>query len=110
MLAAERELDKPTSFGSFLSSMFHVPSRQDVFRVEHSLETAEEAATREENVAADKALDAAGSIDASEAKWVIEHLTRDGQLAEAERRLIAFIRDEATGAPPEITALYAQAA
>jgi hypothetical protein len=37
-------------------------------------------------------------------------LSRGGQLTAAERRLLAFLRDEAASAPPELTMLYAQAA
>jgi hypothetical protein len=41
---------------------------------------------------------------------VIAHLSRGGELTEAEKRLLAFLRDEAASAPPELTALYDKAA
>jgi hypothetical protein len=64
----------------------------------------------EENAETESRLEAAAKIDAGEAKWVLAHLTRGGELTPAERRLLGFLRDEASAAPPEIAALFERAA
>ena len=64
----------------------------------------------EKNAETQSRLEAAALIDAGEAKWVLAHLTRGGDLSAAERRLLVFLRDEASGAPPEVAALFERAA
>jgi hypothetical protein len=103
-LAEERELDRRTHFGAFLSGL----AASDAGR--KSVDQLAEELYFEENAATEARLAAASSVDAGEARWILAHLSRGGDLTEAEKRLIAFLRDEAPGAPPEIAALFARAA
>jgi len=108
VLAVESELAKPSGFGAFLSAVFQ--SSPNVRVAEEALGDAEEEEDRVLNAATGKRIDVASHIQADAAKWVIGHLTRGGELTAAERRLLSFLRDEAASAPPELEALYAQAA
>jgi hypothetical protein len=108
VLSVESELAKPGGFGAFLSAVFQ--GAPDLNVAEESIDDAERDEDRAINAATDKRLDAGSHIQADAAKWVIGHLTRGGDLTAAERRLLAFLRDEAASAPPELEALYAQAA
>jgi hypothetical protein len=108
VLAVESALAKPSGFGAFLSAVFH--DGRDLQAARRSIAEAEAVEDRALNAATDRQLDAASHIQADAAKWVIAHLTRGGDLTIAERRLLAFLRDEAASAPPELEALYAQAA
>jgi hypothetical protein len=63
-----------------------------------------------ENAETEARLAAAAKIDAGEAKWILAHLTRGGDLSAAERRLLGFLREESTGAPAQIAALFDHAA
>jgi len=110
-LGLERELDRPApSFGQFLSGLaggLFSPGASDGRR---SVDALAHDIVFRENAETEDRLDAAASVDASEAQWILAHLTREGELTTAERRLLGFLRDEAASAPPEITALYAKAA
>jgi hypothetical protein len=109
VLQVEAELARPASgFGAFLSAAIH--GRRDLRAAWESLAAGEEEVAREINAATDRRLDAASRIETDAAQWVIAHLSRGGELTLAERRLLAFLRDEAASAPPELEALYAQAA
>ena len=108
VLSAESELAKPGGFGAFLSAVFQGPRDFRVAR--EAIGDAQEDEDRAFNAATDAQLDAASHIQPDAATWVIAHLTRGGELTAAERRLLAFLRDEAASAPPELEALYAQAA
>jgi hypothetical protein len=110
VLSHEKALDAPESFGGFLAAMMRRPTRADVADALESVDGDEEEAVAAINNETDRQLAAASGIDASEAKWVLAHLARDGELSAAEKRLLAFLRDEASSAPPEITALYDKAA
>lgn len=48
-------------------------------------------------------------ITASEASWVIAHLTRDGELTSAEKRLLRFLGAEAASIPQALRALIGEA-
>ena len=110
-LAVERELDRPADgFLGFLSAMMHAPTAQQVGDVLESVDGQVEDREGLINDANDLALEANVPVDAGEAQWVIAHLTRGGPLTAAERRLLAFLKEEAPSAPPELTALYDQAA
>ena len=108
-IALERELDRPESFGHFLSGLVggllsraEAPALKSVDQLaddHYSLENAE----------TETRLEAASRIDVGEAKWILAHLTR-GELCAAEKRLLVFLHDEAASAPPEITALFETAA
>ena len=110
VLAHEAELVKPTGFGAFFSALMRGPSSADVADALESTEAKEEDADFRRNIETESRLDAAEKIDAGVAQWIVAHLTRGGELTEAEKRLLTFLRDEATSAPPEIVALYDKAA
>ena len=108
--ALEVEKASALSFGAFLTSMRSLPSAAQFASALESTTGQEEDAFAEQNRETERRLAAASAIDSDEAKWILAHLSRGGPLTDAERRLIGFIRDEATSAPPEITALYDRAA
>jgi len=107
-MQVESELARPGGFGAFFALM--LAGKPDLSEIEETVSGDQETDDRALNVALASRLDAASHVDADEAKWVIAHLSRGGQLTAAERRLLAFLRNEATSAPPELTQLYAQAA
>ena len=109
-LEEEREVDRRSSFGSFLSRLAGGLSAPEAADGRKSVDQLVEERYREENDETEARLEAAARIDAGEAKWIVAHLARGGELSPAETRLIAFLRDEATDAPPEIAALFARAA
>ena len=90
----------------------HAQERPTLFGFANAIESllgAEEDEAAAQNDQIDSELDKSEPVDAAEGAWLIAHLTR-GDLCLAERRLLAFLRDEAPSAPAEITALYDQAA
>jgi hypothetical protein len=109
-LAEERALDQPAGFGAFLSSLTSGLFARDAAMAMRSVDTLADEHYAEENAATEARLQAAAGVDAGEAKWVLAHLTRGGDLCEAEKRLIAFLRQEAPDAPAEIAALFDRAA
>ena len=109
-LAEEREMDQRTTFGAFLSRLAGGLGAPEAADGRKSVDQLAEERYREENEETEARLEAAASIDAGEAKWILAHLARGGELSPAEKRLIAFLRDEATDAPPEIAALFDRAA
>jgi hypothetical protein len=110
VLRHEAALAEPTSFGGFLSAMRGRASRATVADAMESVDEDEEEVIGAINAETDRRLAAASVIDSNEAKWVLAHLGRGGDLTLAEKRLLAFLRDEASSAPPEIRALYGKAA
>ncbi|MDE3176720.1 MAG: hypothetical protein KGM15_11520 [Pseudomonadota bacterium] len=106
----ERDMDRRQSFGEFLSGLAGGLLAGDAADGRKSVDQLAEERYREENDAAQSRLDAAAGVDAGEAKWILAHLTRGGELSAAEKRLIAFLRDESTSTPPEIAALFDRAA
>jgi len=107
-LRVESELAQPGGFGAFLSSVFG--GQRDAGAALETIGEAQEEQDHAVNAATDRELDANAHIQADAAKWVIAHLTRGGELTDAERRLLAFLRDETASAPAELEALYDQAA
>jgi hypothetical protein len=109
-LAEEQEMDQRPSFAAFLGGLAHGLFSPDAAVGRNSVDQLAEERYFEENAETENRLAAAAQIDAGEAKWVLAHLTRGGELSAAEKRLLAFLRDEAPGAPPELAALFARAA
>ncbi len=109
-LAQERDLDRRIGFGAFLAALAGGLTAANAAQGRKSVDQLAEERYYEENAETEARLDAASKIDAGEAKWVLAHLTRGGDLSEAEKRLIAFLRDETSSAPPEIVALFDRAA
>lgn len=109
-IAEDQEMDRRTSFGEFLSGLAGGLTRPDAAEGRKSVDQLAEERYFEENAETEARLEAAAQIDAGEAKWILDHLARGGELSAAEKRLIAFLRDEAPDAPPEIAALFSRAA
>ena len=109
-LAEEREIDQRSGFGAFLTALVGGLSAPNAADGRKTVDELTEERYHAENAETEARLAAASKIDAGEAKWVLAHLTRGGDLTDAEKRLIAFLRDESTAAPPEIVALFARAA
>ena len=109
-LRLERERDTRGSFGQFLSGLAGGLLDPHAADGRKSVDQLAEDIYREEDAETQARLDAAAGVDAGEAKWILAHLTRGGPLTAAERRLLAFLRDQSTATPPEIAALFDQAA
>jgi len=110
VLAHEAELARPTGFGAFFAALTRGPTSSEIADALESTEGEEEDADFQRNVETESRLTAAERIDAGEAQWILAHLSRGDVLTNAEKRLLAFLRDEASSAPPEIIALYDKAA
>lgn len=108
VLRHESELARPGGFGVFLAAM--VGRRPEIGRAFGTIGDDQEDADRAINVETERRLEAASHINAEQAGWLLAHLGRSGELTDAEKRLLAFLRDEAASAPPELTRLYAEAA
>ncbi len=107
-LSLTRALDRPApGFGQFLSGIAGGLFAPNVSDGRKSVDRLAQEIVNEENEEIGDRLDAAAEVDLVEARWILAHLTRPGELSAAEKRLLAFLRDEAASAPPEITALYA---
>ena len=109
-LEIERDMDRRTSFGAFLSGLAGGLMAPNAADGRKSVDQLAEERYHQENVEAQTRLDAASGVDAGEAKWILAHLARGGQLSAAEQRLLAFLRDESTSTPPEVSALFDRAA
>ncbi len=97
----EKWLDeKAPSFGGFLGSLFG-GGKGEVASVDDLVERQ----FRAENDADSQAMAAAGGIDAGEADWLLDHLTRDGALTSAEKQLLRFLKQESTSLPASLTAV-----
>ena len=106
----ERDMDRRESFGEFLSGLAGGLLAPNAADGRKSVDQLAEERYHEENVQAQSRLDAAAGIDAGEAKWILAHLARGGELTAAEKRLLDFLREESTSTPPEIAALFDRAA
>ena len=110
-LALERERDAPApTLGAFWSALAHLPTLGGVLDALRSDRAGADDILRAENDATDRRLEEAADVSASESEWLLAHLSREGDLCAAEKRLLAFLRDEAVSAPPQIAALYPKAA
>jgi hypothetical protein len=105
MLQRDRWLDQRTSLGGFFSRMLGQGKSESLRDVMKSpLERAEDdmaAQARQD----DAARAVSEQITGAEADWVMAHLTRQGPLTSAERRLLKWLGDEAPALPPQLRAL-----
>ncbi|HLW91622.1 MAG TPA: hypothetical protein VKS78_10010 [Roseiarcus sp.] len=105
--AKEKWLDQPApSLGSFLEGMLHIgkSAAQRASDAEARKPKAENDADRDE--IAEKS-----DIGALDGAWVLDHLTREGPLAPAEKKLLLFLKEDAHSLPPALQkAIDAQAA
>ena len=107
--AQEAERDARMGFGGFLSAMFG-GARADLATERTSTQGLEEEAYGEQNRLTERPQAEADHIKPQDADWVIDHLTREGELTPAEKRLLSFIKQEAPDAPPALAALFDKAA
>ncbi len=110
VLAHEAELDVKPTLAGFLAAMVGVPSKEDLANALESTEGVEEDAYLNQNLETEARETDAERIGADKCDWVLAHLTRDGSLTEAEKRLLTFLKEEAASTTPELTALFAKAA
>jgi hypothetical protein len=104
----EQWADRPASFADYFSKMVEAPLAKRFGGLSEETKTVD--AMDEALFAAQNAADAAeirdaGALKESAADWVIAHLTREGPLSSAEKRLIDFLAREATAMPPPLRAL-----
>jgi hypothetical protein len=104
----EADLDRPNGFRAFLSAALY--ARPDWRTATEAIGDVQEDEDRRINAQTDSAIAAQSHIGDEAGRWVLDHLTRDGELTAAEKRLLAFLRDEAASAPADLTALYPRAA
>ena len=108
-LHLEKWLDEKESLGGFLSRMIHRSTTGSSFNVFQSPAEAYEADMARQD-ANDRILrDESEKITDSEATWVIAHLTRDGELSSAEKRLLQFLQAEALSIAPALRAVIDKA-
>lgn len=110
-LEHERWADRPATFRSFLGGMVSATlgERLTDVRLENaSVDDLDERLFAQENAADAAAIARAEALGGSAADWVIAHLTRDGALTSAEKRLLAFIAAEATSMPESLRAAIQQ--
>jgi hypothetical protein len=108
-LHREHWLDEKEQMSGFVGRMFSRAKGAAPFHVLKSPGQAYEADMANLD-AEDAALRAeAEKITASEAAWVIAHLTRSGDLTSAEKRLLQFLGAEAASIPPVLRTLVDQA-
>lgn len=106
----EKWLDERESLSGFFSRMFQPVPAGNTFNVLQSPEQAYEADLAKQ-LAEDKVLrEESEKITQPEAEWVIAHLTRDGELTMAEKRLLQFLGAEASCIPPSLRALIGKVA
>jgi hypothetical protein len=104
-LHREKWLDEEESLSGFMSRILHRAPRASSFNMLNSPREAfeEDMAKRE---ADDRALRHYSElVTNAEADWVMAHLTRDGELTSAEKRLLQFLGAEAPAIPPPLRAL-----
>ncbi|MGA2793302.1 MAG: hypothetical protein ABSE69_07160 [Roseiarcus sp.] len=100
--------DHATRFANFFSRMVEQPLARRFGGLSAATKTVDEIHEQlfaQENAADARALKDSGAIAASDADWVIAHLTRGGQLSPAEQRLLGFLGQEAASMPPSLRAL-----
>jgi hypothetical protein len=105
--------DHATRFANFFSRMVEQPLARrfgGVSAAAKTVDEVEEQVFAEENAADASALKQSSAIAASDADWVIAHLTRGGQLSPAEQRLLGFLAQEAASMPPSLRALVEKGA
>ena len=97
----EKWLDeKAPGFGGFLGALFGGGAREPA-----SVDDLVEREFTVENDADAQAMADAGGIDAGEADWLLDHLTRDGAITSAEKQLLRFLKQEATNLPASLSAV-----
>ncbi len=101
--AKEQWLDeKAPSLGGFLSGMLHL-AKTDAQRAA----AAESRRLDEENEADRAEIDRKSAIGVADGDWILAHLTRDGELTSAEKKLLLFLKEDARSLPPALAKVVA---
>jgi hypothetical protein len=111
--AREQWVDRPATAWSFLSTaMRATPGERlaDVAEDWKSVDQSDEELFARENDADAAAIKDAAALKPDAASWVIAHLTREGALTSAEKRLLKFLSVEATSMPDALRAVIASQA
>jgi hypothetical protein len=105
--AKEQLLDeKAPSFGGFLGGLLHLRKTAEQRAYE-----AEAARPHRENAADHDEIVRKSDIGVADGDWVLAHLTREGDLTSAERKLLRFLKEDARSLPPAVAKVVeAQAA
>jgi hypothetical protein len=107
VLEHEHWADRPSTLMSFLGGMVSATLGErlaDVRTENASVDDLDERSFAQENAADAAAMADAAAIKRPAADWVIAHLTREGALSSAEKRLLAFIAAEAASTPESLSA------
>ena len=105
----EKWLDDKEDLLGFVSRMFHRAPAANSFDVLASPAQAFEADLAQQDVADEALLDARKNISDAAAAWLIAHLTHDGELSSAEKRLLQFLGAEARAMAAPLRALIDKA-
>lgn len=105
----EKWLDQKEDLLGFASRMFHRAPAGNSFNLLQSPAQAVEADMAQQDADDEALLDAKKDITDSEAAWLIAHLTHDGELSSAEKRLLQFLAAQARSIAPPLRALLDKA-
>jgi hypothetical protein len=101
----EKWLDEDESLPGFLARMLHRAPAGSSFNVLQSPSEAYEADLARRDAAESALRSESEKITEPKAAWVIAHLTREGELTSAERRLLQFLGAEAPSIAPTLQPL-----
>jgi hypothetical protein len=101
----EKWLDEKEDLAGFWSRMFHGLPTGNSFNVFESPAKAYEADMARQDADDRTLLHERENITDSEAAWVIAHLTHEGELSSAEKRLLQFLEAQALSIAPPLRAL-----
>jgi hypothetical protein len=108
-LHREKWLDEEESMSGFMSRMLHGAPNASSFNVLQSPLEAYEDDMAKRDADDRAALAQTEKITEPEATWAIAHLTRDGDLTSAEKRLLQFLGAEAPSIAPSLQGLVDKA-
>lgn len=101
----EKWLDEKDDLRSFLSRMFDRPPAGISFNVLESPARAFERDLARQDADDERLRNEREKITDAEAAWVIAHLTREGELSSAEKRLLQFLEANALSIAPSLRAV-----
>jgi hypothetical protein len=105
----EKWIDEKESLPGFLSRMLQRAPGANSFNVLQSPAEAYEADMAKREADDEVARNESEKITEPEAAWVMAHLTRDGELTSAEKRLLQFLGAEALSIAPSLQAVIEKA-
>lgn len=105
----EKWLDEKEDLLAFASRMFHRAPTGNSFNLLQSPAQAFEADMAQQDAADEALLEERKNITDSEAAWLIAHLTHEGELSSAEKRLLQFLAAQARSIAAPLRALIDKA-